>query len=222
MNTVHGGTPAGSARPGSRVTDRISCGVPTEPATIASCAATKSAAKRRLKPTCSGTPASRAAAIARSASGRVIDIGFSQKIALPAAAAATTSSQCAVEEAAITTASMSSASKRSSGASTPRAPSAEPSASATPGRGSATATSEAPGTRRAMISACDVPMRPAPMRPTGMMRGSAMSCPSGEWVQGRRAGTCSGGTWTLAPGSALSRAASSTASVRTASRAGTG
>ena len=59
---------------------------------MASCAAAKSAANRRLKPTCSATPASAAAAIARSASSRVSAIGFSQNTCLPARAAATTRS----------------------------------------------------------------------------------------------------------------------------------
>ena len=54
---VHGGTPAGSARPGSRVSERISCGVPTPPSATNRWPAAKSAEKRRLKPTCNATPA---------------------------------------------------------------------------------------------------------------------------------------------------------------------
>jgi hypothetical protein len=49
-----------------------------------------------LKPTWSGTPAAATAAMARSASASVMAIGFSTKTALPARAAPTTSSACAV------------------------------------------------------------------------------------------------------------------------------
>ncbi len=50
--------------------------------------------KRRLKPTWNSTPARSTAASARSTSARSSEIGFSQKIALPAAAAPTTASTC--------------------------------------------------------------------------------------------------------------------------------
>lgn len=57
VKIVHGGTPAGSASPGSRVSERSACGVPMPPAATVSWAAAKSLAKRRLKPTCRGMPA---------------------------------------------------------------------------------------------------------------------------------------------------------------------
>ena len=91
---VHWGMRAGSPvnGPGSRVSERSSCGVPMRPASIAARAAANAGAKRRLNPTCSTTPACSAAAMARSASARVTAIGFSQNTCLPAAAAATTRS----------------------------------------------------------------------------------------------------------------------------------
>ncbi len=90
---VPGGTAAGFASPGSRVSERMSCGTPIAPAAISRRAAAKSVAKRRLKPTCSATPAARAAEIPRSISSSVSPIGFSQNTALPAAAAAVTRSR---------------------------------------------------------------------------------------------------------------------------------
>ena len=58
---VHGGTPPGLARPGSRVSDRIRWGVPIWPSTTSRCASAKSGENRRLNPTCSATPAAWAA-----------------------------------------------------------------------------------------------------------------------------------------------------------------
>ena len=80
VKIVQAGTAAGSAGPGgSRVNERISCTEPTRPSDTASWAATKSAAKRRLKPTWKATPARAVAAVAVSISARVIPAGFSQK-----------------------------------------------------------------------------------------------------------------------------------------------
>lgn len=78
-------------------------------------AAAKPAANRRLNPTCSGTPAAAAAAIARSASATVNAIGFSTKIAWPAAAAATTRSVWKWAGEAMTTASTAGSPIRSAG-----------------------------------------------------------------------------------------------------------
>ena len=84
MKIVSGGTRAGSKPPGSRVTERSSRGVPSVPSSSSARAAAQSGAKRRLKPTCSTTPAARAASMARSASASDRAIGFSQNTALPA------------------------------------------------------------------------------------------------------------------------------------------
>ena len=122
VKTVHGGTAPGFARPGSRVSERISWTWPTVPAATAACAAANPASKRRLKPTCSVTPAASTAASTRSISARVIDAGFSQKTGLPAPATATISSACAVEDAVITTASTPGSSIRACGSSYAVAP----------------------------------------------------------------------------------------------------
>ena len=107
LKIVFGATRDGSKPPGSRVTDRTSRGVPSVPSSSRARAARQSAAKRRLKPTCSTTPAARAASIARSTSASANPIGFSQNTPLPAVAAATTRSAWNRAGAAITTASTS-------------------------------------------------------------------------------------------------------------------
>ena len=86
---VHGGMPARrpAGPPGSRVIERISCGVPIKPSTTAWWAAAKSLANRRLKPTWKGTPAASVAAIAWSISSSVSEAGFSHQTGFPAAAA---------------------------------------------------------------------------------------------------------------------------------------
>ena len=152
---VHGRTLPGSCRPagqpGSRVTDRISCGVPMPPATITSCAARKSFANRRLNPTCNGTPAALAASIARSASAGVRAIGFSQNTAFPASAAATTRSAWAAAIDVIATASIAGSSSSSAVSVVAFTPYGVASRSAAPGAGSATAASSAPATRWARL-----------------------------------------------------------------------
>ena len=153
VKIVHGGTAAGLARPGSRVSERSSCGVPMPPAVTTSWAAEKSRAKRRLNPTCSGMPFRSAASIARSASARVIAIGFSTKTALPAWAAATTRSAWAVLAQVMATASMRGSSMRAWLSVSHGTPSASPSRRAEASNGSATATSSASGRRRAKVVA---------------------------------------------------------------------
>jgi hypothetical protein len=127
--------------------------VPTPPAATTSRASAKPAANRRLNPTCNGTPAARAASIARSASASENAIGFSQNTGLPAAAAATTSSVWLRAVDAITTASTSSASIIDGTSVWGRAPYVPASFSAAPGAGSATAASSACGIRSASDSA---------------------------------------------------------------------
>ena len=148
------------------MTDRSSWGVPTPPAATTSRAAAKSAANRRLKPTCSGTRARSAAATAASASGSVSAIGFSQNTALPAAAQATTRAACVRAGVAITTAETRGSSTSSCGSVYASPDSCSVRRWAAPGAGSATATSAAPGTRECRVSAWKDPMRPAPMSPT--------------------------------------------------------
>ena len=162
-----GGTRPGSGMPGSRVSERSSCGVPTRPAATRSWAARKLASKRRLKPTWSGTPAASAAATARSASARVRAMGFSQNTALPAPAAATTRSAWKRAGAAITTAWTEGSASSSAGSvvACPQ-PSRAASRSAAPGAGSATPARRAPGTRQARLSPWKAPMAPAPTSPT--------------------------------------------------------
>src|SRR5215207_3000267 len=173
---VEGGTRPGSGIPGSRVSERSSCGVPSRPAAASSWAARKPVSKRRLKPTWRGTPAALVAAMARSASARVRAMGFSQNTALPAPAAASTSSAWKRAGAAITTASSAGSASSSAGSVVARpAPSELASLAAAPGAGSATPASRAPGSRRARVSPWKAPIQPAPMSPTatGSPRASA-------------------------------------------------
>src|SRR5919107_6420994 len=122
---------------------------------------------RRLNPTCRTTPASRAASMARSASGSVTAIGFSQNTCRPAAAAATTRSACDRAGAATTTASTAGSSRAWATSVYARsAPSGPASRSAAPGAGSTTAASRACGRRRASASAWKAPIRPDPIRAT--------------------------------------------------------
>jgi hypothetical protein len=85
---------SGGGGAGSRLEIRTRCGSPTAPAATASRTDWCAGAKRRLKPIWNGTPASSTARSARSTSARSSDTGFSQKIALPASAAATMKSAC--------------------------------------------------------------------------------------------------------------------------------
>jgi hypothetical protein len=122
--------------------------------------------------------------MARSASSRVSAIGFSQNTALPASAAATIRSVWARAVEAMATASTSSAAKSSAVSVVARAPSDDARRSAAPGAGSATTVSWASATRRASVSAWNVPMRPAPISPTrtGVEgAGSDMGRPPGEF-----------------------------------------
>ena len=109
VKTVHGGTAPGLARPGSRVSERISCGVPMAPVGDDPVRRGEVGGEPPVEADLELDAGALAAAIARSASARVIDIGFSQNTALPAAAHATMSSLWAFDEAVMTTASTSSA-----------------------------------------------------------------------------------------------------------------
>ena len=73
---------------GSRLVMRAMCGSPTVPSATAAATAACAGSKRRLKPIWNGTPAASTAASAASTVARSSETGFSQKIALPAAAAA--------------------------------------------------------------------------------------------------------------------------------------
>ncbi len=68
---------------------RARCGSPTVPSATAAATAACAGSNRRLKPIWNGTPAASTAASAASTVARSSDTGFSQKIALPALAAAT-------------------------------------------------------------------------------------------------------------------------------------
>ena len=93
---------------------RTICGSPISPSATARATAACAGSKRRLKPIWNGTPAASTAASARSTSARSSDTGFSQKIALPASAAATIRSACVSVEVQIATASTSGAASSSS------------------------------------------------------------------------------------------------------------
>ena len=73
---------------GSRLVMRTMCRSPTEPSITAARTEACAASKRRLKPTWNGTPLDSITASASSTLPRSSEIGFSQKIALPACAAA--------------------------------------------------------------------------------------------------------------------------------------
>ena len=73
--------------PGSRVSERSSCGVPTVPEARSFLAAWKSSAYLRLKPTWKCTPAASTAARAASSSSSPSPAGFSQNTCFPARAA---------------------------------------------------------------------------------------------------------------------------------------
>ena len=81
-------TYSGGGAAGSRLVIRRTCRSPTEPSATRSRTDLWPGSKRRLKPIMNGTPASSTAASARSTSSRSRLTGFSQKIALPACAAA--------------------------------------------------------------------------------------------------------------------------------------
>ena len=153
LKIVPGATRDGSNPPGSRVTDRSNRGVPNVPSSSSARAAAQSGANRRLNPTCSGTPAARAASIARSRSASDSPAGFSQNTALPAPAAATIRSVWNRAGAAITTASTAGSAKASAGSVYAEpAFNASASFSAAPGAGSATAANRAPGSRCASVA----------------------------------------------------------------------
>ena len=75
------------------MSDLTSTTRPISPASIRCLAATKPASKRRMKPICSLTPAFSTAANISSHSWAFMAMGFSQRMCLPACAAATTIAQ---------------------------------------------------------------------------------------------------------------------------------
>ncbi len=147
---------------------RTICGSPIVPSATAWRTEAWAGSKRRLKPIWNGTPACSTAASAASISARSSEIGFSQKIALPARAAATIRPTWVSVLVQIATASTSAAASSCSldAATVTSLPSALASACAAGAWRSKTAVTRAPATRRCSSSACIVPMRPAPSRPT--------------------------------------------------------
>ena len=142
-------------------------GVPISPLTTAWRTRAKLASKRRLKPICSFTPACSTAASARSIWPRLWAIGFSQKMCLPACAAWTMRSAWVSVEEQIRTASISGFAKISSlDSATVGIPQRAANACAASRLTSAIASVRASGKRNASVSACTLPMRPAPMIPT--------------------------------------------------------
>ena len=111
-------------------------------------------------------PASETAANARSTSARSSDSGFSQKIALPDDAAATSISTCVSVLVQMATASISSLARTSSTDSATGTASDPATALAATGSTSYTTPSAAPSTWWASSSACIRPMRPTPRTPT--------------------------------------------------------
>src|SRR4051794_21282660 len=144
---------------------RASCGSPISPAATAAATASCAGSKRRLKPIWNGTPAASTAASARSTSARSSDTGFSQKIALPAPAAATISSACVSVGEQMATASTSGALSSSSRSAATTAPSASATVRALASNSSWIQVTAAPGTWRSSSSACMRPIRPTPSTP---------------------------------------------------------
>ena len=79
---------------GSRLVMRTMCRSPTEPSITAERTEACAASNRRLKPTWNGTPLDSITANASSTLPRSSEIGFSQKMALPACAAAIMNGTC--------------------------------------------------------------------------------------------------------------------------------
>ena len=169
---------------GSRLEMRTRCSAPTVPAATESRTNRWAGSKRRLKPTCSRAPASATAANARSTSARSSDSGFSQKIALPDDAAATSISTCVSVLVQMATASISSLASTSSTDSATGTPSDPATALAATGSTSYTTPSAAPSTWWASSSACIRPMRPTPRTPT---RTVSVATPIAHGVPGSRA-----------------------------------
>ncbi len=155
---------SGGGAAGSRLVIRRTCRSPTEPSATRSRTDLWPGSKRRLKPIMNGTPASSTAASARSTSSRSRLTGFSQKIALPACAAAMTRSTWVSVLVQIATVSTSSEASSSSIDLT-GAPIAAETPSAAAGTASATAATTQPGTSRASSEACIRPIRPQPITP---------------------------------------------------------
>jgi len=138
---------------------------PIVPADTASRTDLWAASNRRLKPICRGTPAFPTAANASSTKARSIDTGFSQKMALPAAAAAIINGTWVSVLEQMATASTSEDPRTSSAFVVCGTPSSEPTADAAAALMSWTIANVAPGTWRATNSACILPIRPTPRTP---------------------------------------------------------
>src|SRR3954453_12460822 len=164
---------------GSRLLIRTICGSPSSPAATAARTAAWAGSKRRLKPIWNGTPAASTAAIARSTSSRSSETGFSQKIALPAPAAATMRSAWVSVLVQIATASTAGDPSTSSTEAATGTPSAVPTLRAVSACASKSTATVAPGTRRASSSACMRPIRPKPMTPTRRVRVAGAAVPAG-------------------------------------------
>ena len=137
-------TYSGGGAAGSRLVIRRTCRSPTEPSATRSRTDLWPGSKRRLKPIMNGTPASSTAASARSTCSRSRLTGFSQKIALPACAAAMIRSTWVSVLVQIATVSTSSEASSSSIDMT-GAPIAAETPSAAAGTASATAATTQPG-----------------------------------------------------------------------------
>src|SRR5215218_188161 len=144
---------------------RSRCGSPTRPVATASRTDWCAGSKRRLKPIWNGTPACRTTLRARSTSTRSCETGFSQKIALPASAAAAISGACVSVLEQIATASTSGRAISSSAPPATGTPSSSASVRAASGSASFTAATSAPGTRPESSRACIAPIRPTPITP---------------------------------------------------------
>ena len=154
---------------GSRLVIRRISGTPIPPPAITSRIRAKSGSNRRLNPTWSLTAALRTAPRISSRRLRSRSTGFSQKICLPARAAAMTCSGWASVLEQISTASTA-GSSNTAPASPPASGilSSRANSLATSSRGSAMRMIRALRMRVAMVRAWTMPMRPAPMRPSFM------------------------------------------------------
>ena len=158
-------TYSGGGAAGSRLVIRSMCSSPMPPSATQSRTDLCPGSKRRLNPIMNGTPAASTAASARSTCTRSRLTGFSQKIALPACAAAITrSTWVSVLEQMATVSTSSEASSCSMVMTAAPVTDATPSAAA--GTASATAATTKPGTSRARSWACIRPIRPQPISPT--------------------------------------------------------
>src|SRR6185312_2779580 len=153
--------------PGSRLVTTSISGVPISPASRRAFTAANVGSKRRWKPIMHVTPAFFTAAAHSFARARSRSTGFSQKIALPAAAARTMKSACVSVDEPMTTAAIARSANTSSALAT-RALWSVASDCAASALTSDTAARRTPGWR-ARLPAWIRPMRPAPSKATSIM-----------------------------------------------------